>query len=340
MKRFFAALTVVFSLFSVGNAAIAQNGEGGCTFARQVLPKPSIQTAISVSEWKAVCTRSDRLNPEPESTRAFVARIDLGDKRLSFTATPAQASSGHGWQQETTSQFLTRTGSSLAINANLFNNCCGYDSPTEKPWLGLGGWAVSGGTVVQPHNVNDTNQHFPFDTSLVILAGGQARIVTTGKHGPIPDAVQVAITGSHRLLLDGAISQIHQSSDNLEFFSPNARTLAGLSIDNQTLWLIAVNGKYTSKTDNSGLTLNEAAHFLLQLGAKNGINLDGGGSSTMVQDMFEFPGKYKVLNLPSDGTETCTDLVETVKGSPRCERYVGLNFGIRLRSQIEQKPEP
>jgi hypothetical protein len=71
------------------------------------------------------------------------------------------------------------------------------------------------------------------------------------------------------------------------------RTLAGVTRSG-TLILATVDGRKPGVT--VGASLPEAAELMRWLGARDAMNLDGGGSSTMVL-------KNKVLNDPSDGTE-------------------------------------
>ena len=58
------------------------------------------------------------------------------------------------------------------------------------------------------------------------------------------------------------------------------RTAIGISKDNNTLWLIVADGRQPSLA--MGMTLPELTDLLVDLGAHNAYNLDGGGSSTMV----------------------------------------------------------
>lgn len=70
------------------------------------------------------------------------------------------------------------------------------------------------------------------------------------------------------------------------------RTAVGITADKRIL-LVVVDGR---QTNSIGMTLLELALFMQELGAVDAMNLDGGGSSTMViQD--------KVVNRPSDGRE-------------------------------------
>jgi hypothetical protein len=70
------------------------------------------------------------------------------------------------------------------------------------------------------------------------------------------------------------------------------RTLAGVRADGKLL-LVTVDGRRPGWS--AGMTLPEAARLMRSLGAREALNLDGGGSSTMtVRD--------KVVNRPSDRT--------------------------------------
>lgn len=71
----------------------------------------------------------------------------------------------------------------------------------------------------------------------------------------------------------------------------NPRTLAGVDSAGRTV-LVTVDGRSTSSL---GLGIGEAAAVARSLGLRNAINLDGGGSTTMVVD-------GRVVNAPSDAT--------------------------------------
>jgi hypothetical protein len=68
------------------------------------------------------------------------------------------------------------------------------------------------------------------------------------------------------------------------------RTAVGFSRDSSTLYLVTVDGRRES---DSGMSLAELADAMIQLGAYDAMNFDGGGSTTMVID-------GKVVNHPSD----------------------------------------
>ena len=87
-----------------------------------------------------------------------------------------------------------------------------------------------------------------------------------------------------------------RTNDSNSFFygwvhKRNPRTFAGVDAQGRTL-LVTADGRQTTSL---GLSLNEEAHVAKSLGMVNAMNLDGGGSTTMVQD-------GQVMNSPSDAT--------------------------------------
>jgi len=74
--------------------------------------------------------------------------------------------------------------------------------------------------------------------------------------------------------------------------SRNPRTLAGVRSDGRIL-LVTIDGRRPGWS--AGATLPEAARVMRALGAREALNLDGGGSTTMTV-------KGAVVNFPSDPT--------------------------------------
>ncbi|MFE7404964.1 phosphodiester glycosidase family protein [Isoptericola sp. NPDC057559] len=97
------------------------------------------------------------------------------------------------------------------------------------------------------------------------------------------------------LLEDGEVTS--STSDFATLRHP--RTAVGISADGGTAYLVVVDGR---QAQSIGASLPELGRFLGQLGADDAINLDGGGSTTMVARLPGDAGT-SVLNSPSDGTE-------------------------------------
>lgn len=105
-------------------------------------------------------------------------------------------------------------------------------------------------------------------------------------------AVEVAVGGSQVLVKDGVVQT---SADN----AAHPRTAVGFSADGRRMYLLTVDGR---QADSRGVTLTELGAMMAELGAHNALNLDGGGSSTM---LAREPGSAEVQieNSPSDGGE-------------------------------------
>lgn len=78
--------------------------------------------------------------------------------------------------------------------------------------------------------------------------------------------------------------------------SRHPRTAVGIARGGKRLILLTVDGRQKPYSD--GMTLREIAEAMLALGANDAINLDGGGSTTMV--VANAAGVPSVVNRPSD----------------------------------------
>ncbi len=99
-----------------------------------------------------------------------------------------------------------------------------------------------------------------------------------------------AISGETLLLMGG-----HAIPD-LDNTVNEPRTAVGYSKNGRTMYLVVVDGRQTFYSE--GMTLKELADTMQSLGADYAMNLDGGGSSTMVVEGSD--GKARVLNSPID----------------------------------------
>lgn len=100
-----------------------------------------------------------------------------------------------------------------------------------------------------------------------------------------------AVNGRFRLVADGA-SVVPSGRAGDHFFDRNPRTIAGRTGTGVVL-LATIDGRQTTSV---GTTLAETAAVAQSLGMLDAVNLDGGGSTTMV-------AKGKVVNSPSDGDQ-------------------------------------
>ena len=98
---------------------------------------------------------------------------------------------------------------------------------------------------------------------------------------------RLVLTGS-KLLIDDGVVQVVDDSEMLP------RTAVGIVRDTNEVLLLTVDGR---SDDSRGYTMVELARMMQDLGADEALNLDGGGSTTMVGGKR---GALKVLNDPSD----------------------------------------
>jgi hypothetical protein len=100
---------------------------------------------------------------------------------------------------------------------------------------------------------------------------------------------RMAITGDRPLIDDGVIKVV----DNKVM---HPRTAVGINRDANEVLILVVDGR---SSVSRGYTMVELANLMIDLGADEALNLDGGGSSTMVAR--NAAGANQVLNTPSDG---------------------------------------
>jgi hypothetical protein len=121
--------------------------------------------------------------------------------------------------------------------------------------------------------------------------GGTVRVES--RMLPVRSPVRTVVGGWPRIVMNGR--SIAEYSNIIEgtfarFAGRNPRSAVGFSRDSTRLWLVTVDGR---RATDAGMTLPELAQLMLDLGAHDAVNFDGGGSTTMVVE-------GKVMNRPSD----------------------------------------
>jgi len=108
------------------------------------------------------------------------------------------------------------------------------------------------------------------------------------------DRIQHAVCGGPSLVSDGQVRITGQEErfDASIVAGRHPRTAVALTYGGDILMLV-VDGR---SRRSAGMTLSELARYLVRLGARQAMNLDGGGSAAMVV-------RGKVVNRPSDGKE-------------------------------------
>ncbi len=223
-------------------------------------------------------TRIVRGSPRPMVIHAIT--IDMRGNGVRVLVTPAdEKGSQHPLKARTTSQFLEEFGVQIAVNGDGFS-----------PWWSnnLMDYYPHVGDPVQPRG-NSASRGKVYWTS-------QAAVPTlyiSSRSLPSFDAPAKpynAISGETLLLMGG------QTIPGLNNTVKEPRTAVGYSKNGRTIYLVVVDGRQTFYSE--GMTLKELADTMQSLGADYAMNLDGGGSSTMVVEGSD--GKARVLNSPID----------------------------------------
>ncbi|HEY3356353.1 MAG TPA: phosphodiester glycosidase family protein [Polyangia bacterium] len=214
-----------------------------------------------------------RTTADPLEVHAL--EIDLCQPGVSFRATPPPPDLG-SYAGQHTSDFAAAQGVQAAVNAGFYNTA------THVP-IGL---AMGDGARWPGIADGDTTGLVGFGRENQLLLSFPEEVVSS----PAP-FVRDAVSTMGVLLRGGQVVY-----DTLidHFPTRQPRTALGLSADRRTFWLIVVDGR---SADSIGVTTAQLGQLLLDLGAWDALNLDGGGSTTM---WLDGPG---VLNVPSDGTE-------------------------------------
>lgn len=178
-----------------------------------------------------------------------------------------------GERQRTVSAFATAVGAQAAVNGDFFSFS---DYSTNGP--AMSGGAAWGG-----------NDH----TYVAPVQFGAGRVALPAHEGTsgVEAWAREVVSGHPSLVVDGA--RRDNNGDGL-CTARHPRTAVGFSADRRTLYLAVVDGRATARV---GMTCDELVALFQELGARDAVNLDGGGSSTM---WLAGPG---VVNVPSDGSQ-------------------------------------
>jgi hypothetical protein len=207
--------------------------------------------------------------PNPQAI--YGVRLDLRDPVIEFLVTPSNGDRPMDTDGRKTSTFLKEFKCQVAVNASPFAPVEETEG-TPREILGI---SVSRGDAYGKAShghaamliTKDNKVSFaepPFDLKNVYNAvGGFGMILEKGQN---------------------------LGSDEVR----HPRTAAGTSQDRHYLYLLMIDGRQPEYS--VGATTGETAEWIKRLGAYTALNLDGGGSTTLVID--DGQGGVKILNRP------------------------------------------
>lgn len=223
-------------------------------------------------------------------------RVDLTDPDIRLFVTPRYedyTTNGAETAAMKVGYFLTNYSLQVAINAN------DYHSPTSSSYLndnakngtaaGVTGLLISDGTVVS------TQESLTYCAALMFTSNKVPSFSFTNYPQHSIVGISNAVTGTYAVLINGVNvgSNYIGNSDNIHQVQP--RTAMGISTDKRYLYLMTIDGR------QSGYSLGaydwETGGWLKLVGASDGINMDGGGSTTL--DMSDAAGHSVAINRSS-----------------------------------------
>ncbi len=291
MRRFFLAI-LLFITAATGNALIVTNAW--------------------VPIFKGIDHTTGRMIPDgvdPRFQAVNALRIDLTDPDVQMFSDPpcTNCPVGYGYETRgyTTSRFLKAYGVQVAVNANFYNPCCSEPEGAPMDVIGL---SISNGRVA-------SQQEGPVDSSNVMFTTNkQVIMVATNWPPTMTNGIYTAVSGHYPLVTNGVSFGHIYTNDTTDPYVHlvQPRTAVGVSQDGRYLYLITIDGRQYPYSE--GALDQETGDWLVRFGSYNAINLDGGGSVTMV--MADCAGNPTQLNRSID------------QGIPGHERVIANHLGV------------
>ncbi|MFH1183979.1 MAG: phosphodiester glycosidase family protein [Chloroflexota bacterium] len=259
----------------------------------RALPLPAREQLFPGVEY----VRKVQVRPRPMVTH--VVSIDMRTPGLRFLVTPADdRGSDLPLRARPTTEFLDEFDVQIAINGDGFSPWWSRSPADYYPHAGdpvrPRGRAASRGRVYWW-----TSEALP-----TLYLNSRNRLSFDAPAKPYN-----AVSGESMLVMGG------EALPDLDSAELHPRTAIGYSRNGRYLFLVVVDGRQPLYSD--GITLAELAGLMISLGAQYAMNLDGGGSSTLVVEGDN--GEPRILNSPIDNY------------IPGRERPVANHLGISVR---------
>lgn len=206
-----------------------------------------------------------RTTSTPRPLAYHVLLVDTAAEGLGFRLTPQNGDDPRETTRQTVRTWVTETEAQVGINTHFF-----APWPPDDPYADCLGFAVSDGDAYSPFS----------GARPYAIALGPDNTATFVERDPsdesgfafLPDVpVDDAFGAGERIVTNG------ENTGTWEELHP--RTAAGLTADGDLVFVV-VDGRQEGVSE--GMTTPELAEIMIDLGVEDAINLDGGGSSTLV----------------------------------------------------------
>ncbi|MDX2240550.1 MAG: phosphodiester glycosidase family protein [Leptolyngbyaceae cyanobacterium bins.302] len=227
--------------------------------------------------------REFRSSPRP--IMLHVVTIDLTTPGIKVLVTPGeQRSIESETNARTTSEFLQEFNLQLAVNASFFHpfkEVTPWDYyPRSDDRVGAVGQAIS----------NGVEYSFPLSDWSVLCVSSQQRAQIL-QQDQCPEETTQAVAGSSVIVKNGRTIPAQAGSADSD--ANYSRTAVAIDATGNRLWIIVVDDKQWLYSE--GVSLVELAEMAIALGADAALNLDGGGSTTLVAETSR---GFSILNSP------------------------------------------
>ncbi len=247
---------------------------------RTLLAAPAQRTVIPA--YAPALRMEYRRYTAPRPLRLWIAEVDLRHPEIGFRLTAPRTFDGEnaGFETacETTLGFAERSGSSLAINTSAF-----------RPFRARSGLPMDVVGLAARDGQRYSDPQAPFGAMYI---GRDATVRL--KAPPLPTDELWHVVPGFSMLLDDRRIVVDPVRASSNFGGVNPRTAVGTSQDGRRLWIVVADGRQPDVS--MGMTLVELAVLFETLGAWDALNLDGGGSSTLV--LRDADGTHRVVNTP------------------------------------------
>ena len=217
----------------------------------------------------------------PRLMKMYLMRIDLKTPGLHFAGTGRAANWGELMPDCPEMKIPIRTKRQRTVaflneqRAKGRNVIAAFNTAPWRPWTSPythaygdpAGLNICEGVVVSDH-------HRGKNPMLVVWKNGKVEVRETLKPEDYPQ-VQLAHTGFDMIVRDGRSLFPAGSRADL-----NPRMAVGISKDGRYLYLLAVDGRQNGWS--LGASYQDLAQTMLEAGAWNAVNMDGGGSTTLI----------------------------------------------------------
>ena len=257
--------------------------------------------------WRSIAPGVDlaEITSTKPPLRVYCLRVDTGGPGVEVIVTPPEEAAGPGdaeYPGRRTSTFLERFGLVAAVNGSPFRPVrLNEGKPTD-----VVGVSVYRSEIISPPD--------PAYDCLVRYPAGDFAVISQAE---IPPDIGLAVGGFHKVLENGKAIGGGESSP-----VRHPRTGVGTSRSGLVLYLVVIDGR--NPASSIGATEAELAGWLAYFGAWDGLNLDGGGSSTLV--VADGEGNPRRVNRPLG------------YGRLGMERVVGNHLGISAAPHRDEPP--